>query len=53
METFSVDSDFGRIFESSRIIDCFVRRFLYCFVDELADDHYALVSCYEERLHRT
>ena len=53
METFSVDSDFGRIFESSRVIDCFVERFLCCFLDESADDHYALVSCCEERLHQT
>ena len=40
METFLVDSGFGRIFESSHIIDCFVGRFLYYFVDELADDRY-------------
>ena len=41
METFLFDSGFGRIFESSQIIDCFVRRSLYYFVDELVNDHYA------------
>lgn len=41
METFSVDSGFDRIFESSQIIDCSARRFLCYSVDELVNDHYS------------
>ena len=41
METSSVDSGFGHIFASSRIVDCFVKRFPCYSVSELVDDHYA------------
>ena len=41
METFLASSGFGHISVSSRIVDCFVERFLCYSVSELVDDHYA------------